>query len=64
MTISDDLNTPIALTVLEGALAVEKGRCRIKRAVIEHMDAVLGLGLFDITRQALRGIGQGGTDRW
>ncbi|MCB2087251.1 MAG: cysteine--tRNA ligase, partial [Sphingomonadaceae bacterium] len=52
--ISDDLNTPIALTVLEEALAVKKVDAGIKRAVIEHMDAVLGLGLFDITRQALR----------
>ncbi len=52
--ISDDLGTPIALTALEDALAVKKVDAGIKRAVIEHMDAVLGLGLFDLTREALR----------
>ncbi len=52
--ISDDLNTPIALTALEDALAVKKVDTAIKRAVAEHMDAVLGLGLFQLTRAALR----------
>lgn len=52
--ISDDLGTPIALTALEDALAVKKVDAAIKRAVVEHMDAVLGLGLFDLTRAALR----------
>ena len=52
--ISDDLNTPIALTAIEDALAVKKVDAGIKRAVIEHMDGVLGLGLFDLTREALR----------
>jgi len=51
---ADDLNTPIAITALEEALAVKKVGAGIKRAVIEHMDAVLGLGLFDLTREALR----------
>ncbi|MEO1730913.1 MAG: cysteine--tRNA ligase [Pseudomonadota bacterium] len=50
----DDLNTPIALTALEDALAVKKVDAGIKRAVIESMDASLGLGLFDLTREALR----------
>jgi len=50
----DDLNTPIALTALEDALAVKKVDAGIKRAVVESMDAVLGLGLFDLTREALR----------
>ncbi len=52
--ISDDLNTAIALTALEDALATKKVDAGIKRAVVEHMDAVLGLGLFDLTREALR----------
>lgn len=52
--ISDDLSTPIALTALEEALAVKKVAPEIKRAVIEHMDAVLGLNLFGLTREDLR----------
>ncbi|MEM6476474.1 MAG: cysteine--tRNA ligase [Pseudomonadota bacterium] len=51
---ADDLNTPIALTALEDALAVKKVDAGIKRAVIEDMDAVLGLGLFDLARADLR----------
>ena len=52
--VSDDLNTAIALTTLEDALAVKKVDAGIKRAVIEHMDSVLGLGLFDLDRTDLR----------
>jgi len=52
--VSDDLNTPIALTALEEALAVKKVDAGIKRAVIEKMDSVLGLGVFDIARVDLR----------
>lgn len=52
--ICDDLNTPIALTALEDALGVKKVEAGIKRAVIEHMDAVLGLGLFELERADLR----------
>ena len=52
--IADDLNTPIALTALEEALAIKKVDAGIKRAVIEDMDAVLGLGLFTLTRADLR----------
>ena len=51
---ADDLNTPIALVALEEALAVKKVDAGIKRAVIEEMDAVLGLGLFDLSRGDLR----------
>ncbi|ALE16935.1 Cysteinyl-tRNA synthetase [Altererythrobacter epoxidivorans] len=51
---SDDLNTPIALTALEEALAVKKVDAGVKRAVVEEMDAVLGLDLFDLTRADLR----------
>ena len=52
--ISDDLNTAIALTAMEDALATKKVDAGIKRAVVEHMDAVLGLSLFDVTRTDLR----------
>jgi cysteinyl-tRNA synthetase len=52
--ISDDLATPVALTALEEALGVKKVDAAIKRAVVEQMDAVLGLGLFNLTRADLR----------
>ncbi len=52
--ISDDLNTPIALTALEDALATKKVDQGIKRAVVEHMDTVLGLNLFGLSREDLR----------
>jgi len=52
--LADDLNTPIALVALEEALAVKKVDAGIKRAVIAEMDAVLGLGLFDLSRADLR----------
>ncbi|MGB3166126.1 MAG: cysteine--tRNA ligase, partial [Alteraurantiacibacter sp.] len=51
---SDDLNTPVALTALEEALAVKKVDAGIKRAVIEAMDEVLGFGLFGLGRTDLR----------
>ena len=52
--IADDLNTPIALTALEEALAIKKVDAGMKRAVVEEMDRVLGLDLFDLTRADLR----------
>ncbi|MCP9222728.1 cysteine--tRNA ligase [Erythrobacter sp. LQ02-29] len=52
--VTDDLNTPIALTALEEALAMKKVDAGAKRAVIEKMDAVLGLGLLDLARTDLR----------
>ncbi|WP_340586603.1 cysteine--tRNA ligase [Erythrobacter alti] len=51
---SDDLNTAIALTALEEALAVKKVDAGEKRAVVEEMDAVLGLDLFGLTRADMR----------
>ena len=51
---ADDLNTAIALTALEDALGVKKVSGGIKRAVIEAMDAVLGLNLFGLSRTDLR----------
>ncbi|MXO69098.1 cysteine--tRNA ligase [Altererythrobacter marinus] len=58
---ADDLNTPIALVALEEALAVKKVDAGAKRAVIEEMDAVLGLGLLDLSRDDLRLRPQGAT---
>ncbi len=52
--VSDDLNTAVALVALEEALAVKKVDAGVERAVIEDMDAVLGLGLFGLTRTDLR----------
>lgn len=51
---ADDLNTPIALTAMEEALAVKKVAPESKRAVIAQMDAVMGLGLLSLTRPELR----------
>lgn len=52
--LSDDLNTAIALTVLEEALALKKIDAGIKRALIEKMDAVMGLNLLTTAREDLR----------
>jgi cysteinyl-tRNA synthetase len=52
--IGDDLNTPVALTALEEAIGAKKVDPAAKRAVVEMMDAVLGLDLFGTSRAALR----------
>ena len=52
--ISDDLNTSVALTALDEALAAKKVDTSAKRAAVERMDAVLGLRLLDLTREELR----------
>jgi cysteinyl-tRNA synthetase len=52
--VSDDLNTPIALTVLEEVLAAKKLDTRDRYALVAAMDAVLGLGLLGLTRADLR----------
>ncbi|MFS0849160.1 cysteine--tRNA ligase [Novosphingobium panipatense] len=52
--IGEDLNTAVALTALEDALAAKKVDAGAKRAVVERMDAVLGLGLFATSRTTLR----------
>lgn len=52
--ISDDLNTPIALTVLEEAAALKKVDPALKLKVIAAMDSVLGLNLLNLTRADLR----------
>ena len=52
--ISDDLNTPVALTVLEDVLATKKVDGGLKRAIVADMDSVLGLGLLDLKRADFR----------
>ena len=51
---SDDLNTPVALTLLEETAAMKKIDAGQKRATLAAMDAVLGLDLLTIDRAALR----------
>ncbi|QXF11732.1 MULTISPECIES: cysteine--tRNA ligase [Sphingopyxis] len=52
--ISDDLNTSVALTLLEDVIAMKKTDAGQKRAVIGTIDAVLGIGLLDLLREDLR----------
>ncbi|SFF99465.1 cysteinyl-tRNA synthetase [Novosphingobium sp. CF614] len=52
--ISEDLNTPVALTVMEEVVAAKKVDPREKLAVLAQMDAVLGLNLFALVRADLR----------
>jgi len=52
--ISDDLNTPVALTVLDEVIALKKVELDGKLKAIAAFDTVLGLGLFSKTRADLR----------
>jgi cysteinyl-tRNA synthetase len=52
--VSDDLNTPIALTLIEEAAAMKKVDAGQKRTLLERMDGVLGLDLLTLSREALR----------
>ena len=52
--VSDDLNTAIALTVLEEVVALKKADLGEKLTAIAAMDAVLGVGLLSLTRTDLR----------
>jgi cysteinyl-tRNA synthetase len=52
--VSDDLNTAIALTALEEAIALKKIDLRQKLLAIAQMDAVLGLDLLKVKRADLR----------
>lgn len=52
--ISDDLNTSVALTLLEDVIAMKKTDAGQKRAAIGAIDAVLGIGLLDVLRGDLR----------
>lgn len=52
--LADDLNTAVALTVLEDVAALKKVPVPEKLAAIARMDAVLGLDLLNLTRADLR----------
>jgi len=52
--VSDELNTAVALTVLEEVVALKKVDAGEKLAAIAAMDAVLGLGLLSLERTDLR----------
>lgn len=52
--VSDDLNTAVALTQLDEAIGMKKVPVEEKRALVEAMDAVLGLNLFALDRADLR----------
>lgn len=52
--ISDDLNTPTALTVLDEVAALKKVDAGEKLAALAAMDAVLGLNLLSLDRAELR----------
>jgi cysteinyl-tRNA synthetase len=52
--VSDDLNMPVALTVLEELLSLKKMPTGEMLAAVEMMDSVLGLGLLTLTRGDLR----------
>jgi cysteinyl-tRNA synthetase len=52
--ISDDLNTPVALTVLEDIAALKKVDAGEKLAAIGRLDSVLGLDILAVERPALR----------
>ena len=52
--VADDLNTPVALTVLEEVAALKKVDAGEKLAALAAMDAVLGLDLLALDRAVLR----------
>jgi cysteinyl-tRNA synthetase len=52
--VSDDLNTPLALTALEEVLAAKKLDAGDRWRLVSAMDAVLGLGLTKLDRSDLR----------
>jgi cysteinyl-tRNA synthetase len=52
--ISEDLGTPVALTLLEQVVGLKKVDLAQKLTVIREMDGVLGLGLDTLTRADLR----------
>ena len=51
---SEDLNTAVALTLLEEAVAMKKVDAAQKRSAIAVMDTVLGLQLLSLSRADLR----------
>ncbi|UIP07973.1 cysteine--tRNA ligase [Erythrobacter sp. SDW2] len=52
--LSDDLNTSVALTVLENFVSLPDIHNVVRRAVVDRFDSVLGFGLTSLTRADLR----------
>ncbi len=52
--LSDDLNTPRALPVVDALLADKRVAAADRLALLDEVDALLGLGLATLTREALR----------
>ncbi|MBB3695527.1 cysteine--tRNA ligase [Sphingomonas sp. BK580] len=52
--LSDDLNTPRALPVVDSLLADKRVSAADRLALLDEIDALLGLGLSTLTREALR----------
>ncbi len=52
--ISDDLNTSKALVILEDMISLKKLDINLGRYLVEQMDVVLGLDLFNLSRADLR----------
>lgn len=52
--LGDDLNTPVALTLLDEALGAKKTPAAERLATVAQMDAALGLNLLALTRAHLR----------
>ena len=61
--VSDDLNTPIALTILESVIKNNQVTRRDRIRAVAIMDAVLGLDLLRMTRRRLRASKTGGTEQ-
>jgi len=53
-SLSDDLNSAVAITVLEEVVALPNVHNLIRREVVDRFDQVLGLGLTGLTRADLR----------
>jgi cysteinyl-tRNA synthetase len=54
LAVSDDLNSPVALTLLDELLSIKRVDTAAKLAAIANIDAVLGLDLLTLTRTDLR----------
>jgi cysteinyl-tRNA synthetase len=52
--VEDDLNTAVAITLLESLIGLKKVDVAHQLAAIAEMDAVLGLNLLTVTRENLR----------
>jgi cysteinyl-tRNA synthetase len=61
--LSDDLNTPIALTILESVIKNNQVTRRDRIRAVAIMDSVLGLDLLRMTRRRLRASKTGGTQQ-